>query len=521
MKKFIFALIIIGFFTYFPSLFGGFVWDDEDLVYQNRYVADFNIAKIFSESSGSGRGKLSTYYRPLQLLDNAIIHKFFGFSPFFYHLNSVAWHILAASLLFIFLKLLLDSKIAFLVSLFFLIHPVQTEAVTYISGLADPMFFSFMFLSLILFLKKEEKSYYWLISLLFFILSFFAKELGLLTLGIIFLLEIFFRKEKINQDIGVIFLFLIAAIFLFLLRLTVFNFVDMALAWSGTLYGQSLLVRLATFFQNFFLYFSLLLYPKELFMERSASIKIVNDIFSFWTAAFLVFNFLVLLGLWFFSQRKIVNGRVLSFFWLGFLLSLLPFSGIILINDIFYEHFLYLPQVFFWGFVFGFLERFWQRKVFWLMVLMVAVLFIGRSYFRQYEWIDSIRFYEQTLRQAPKSSRVINNLGMEWANRGEPKKAMAVYQRGIAVDPYVPNLYHNLANVYLGLKDYPLAETYYRQAIKVDPNFYFSYYSLVDLYLKQNKKDKAKEFLEKEALPKLPYNQKLKELYWYLTTQEK
>lgn len=521
MKKLILILIFVGFFAYFPSLFGQFIWDDEDLVYQNQYVANFQISKIFTQSSGSGRGKLSTYYRPLQLLLFAIIHKFFGFSPFFYHLNSVFWHILASVLLFLLLlKIVKNQLLAFFISLFFLIHPVQTEAVTYVAGLADPLFFVFMFLSLIFFLRKEEKNYYWLLSLCFFIISFFAKELGLLTIGFIFLVECFFRKEKIGQDIGYLFIFLFIGIFLLILRLTVFNFVDQSLVWQGTVYGQNLLIRIATFFKNFFLYLSLLLFPKDLFMERSQSIKIVKNIFSIWTFFFFLFNFLILVFIWFFNKKKKIDGKLALFFWLSFLFSFLPFCGLVLINDIFYEHFLYLPMVFFWGFVFSLLTPFLENKIFKVIVVSVVFLLIIRSYFRQYEWIDNVRFYQQTLKFAPKSVRVINNLGMELVERGRIKEAIETYEKGIAIDPLIPNLYHNLANVYLGQKDFDKAERYYRQAIKVDPNFYFSYFSLIDLYLKRGEKKKAKEFLEKQVIPRFPYNQKLKELYFFLTQNQ-
>lgn len=521
MKKLILILIVLGFFTYLPSLFGQFIWDDEDLVYQNQYVANFQIGKIFTESSGSGRGKLSTYYRPLQLLLFAIIHKFFGFSPFFYHLNSIIWHILASILIFYFLNSLLNNYLlSFFTSLFFLIHPVQTESVSYVAGLNDPMFVSFMFLSLIFFLKKEEKNYYWLVSLLFFIISFLAKELGLLTVGFMFLMDFFFRREKIRHNIGYFFIFWFVGSFLLILRLTVFNFVDSSLIWQGSVYGQNVFIRLATFFKNFFLYLSLLIFPKDLYMERSQNIKIVDNILSVWTFYFFIFNFLILVFIFLLNKKRKIDGRLTLFFWLCFLFSFSPFCGLVLINDVFYEHFLYLPMVFFWGFIFSLLASLLENKFFKTMVVLVVFLLIVRSYFRQYEWIDNVRFYQQTLKHAPKSVRVINNLGMELTGRGRIEEAIETYKKGIKIDPLLPNLYHNLANTYLKKKDFEKAEKYYLQAIKVDPNFYFSYFSLVDLYLKKGEKEKAKEFLEKEAIPKFPDNQKLKEWYLFLNQSQ-
>ena len=57
IKELAIILIIIGFLAYLPSFFGGFVWDDEDFVYANTYVKEFQINKFWSENAIAGRGK--------------------------------------------------------------------------------------------------------------------------------------------------------------------------------------------------------------------------------------------------------------------------------------------------------------------------------------------------------------------------------------------------------------------------------------------------------------------------------
>src|SRR5688572_18729078 len=86
-------LVIIGLATYFISLFGGFIWDDEDFVHQNRYVAEFQLDKFFTANVIEGRDKLSNYYRPLQLTLYGITHLIFGYKPFFFHLLAIVIHI--------------------------------------------------------------------------------------------------------------------------------------------------------------------------------------------------------------------------------------------------------------------------------------------------------------------------------------------------------------------------------------------------------------------------------------------
>ncbi len=91
-----FLLAILGFFIYFPSLFGGLLFDDEDLIYANAYVKTFAIGKFFTENSIAGRGKISNYYRPIQLILYALVYKIFGLSPFAYHLLNIIFHITAS-----------------------------------------------------------------------------------------------------------------------------------------------------------------------------------------------------------------------------------------------------------------------------------------------------------------------------------------------------------------------------------------------------------------------------------------
>ena len=51
LKELAVILIIIGFSRLSPLSLGGFVWDDEDFVYANTYVKEFQINKFWSENA--------------------------------------------------------------------------------------------------------------------------------------------------------------------------------------------------------------------------------------------------------------------------------------------------------------------------------------------------------------------------------------------------------------------------------------------------------------------------------------
>ncbi len=136
-------IVALGLFAYANSLRGQFVWDDESLIVNNsqvrgvRHVSD--IGKFFTENIYSGAGRQTAYFRPLFGLSLAMDHALWQLRPFGYHLTNVFLHILAALAFFWFIQTLFSDKIlSLLAGLFFTVHPIQTEAVSYISGPVRP-----------------------------------------------------------------------------------------------------------------------------------------------------------------------------------------------------------------------------------------------------------------------------------------------------------------------------------------------------------------------------------------------
>jgi len=518
IKEYIILLIFIGFIAYLPSLFGNFIWDDEDFITQNQYVKTFQIDKFFTRNAIEGRGKMSNYYRPIQFTVYALIYKVAGLNPFVFHLVGIVLHISAAVLLFLFLLELSKSRIVvyndkthisipFIITLIFLIHPIQTESVTYISGLSDALFSCFMFLSLLFFIQKPRTNKQIILSIIFFIFSLLSKELGIMTLGIMFWIIIIFKNYRTKKNIYLfVILSLIGMGFLFA-RTTFLQFDKMNDVWEGAMYGSSIFVRLRTFFHNFFIYISLILFPKNLFMERDFSIQVLTSVINTWTLLFILLIITLVIVIWIVKRDR----NILLFFFLTFLTCMLPFTGIMLLNGIFYEHFLYIPLLFFSGFVMYLLYPFFSKKTGIIILSVILFLFFIRSYIRQFEWIDNIRFYEQTLSHAPKSTRIINNLGMEYASKGRLEDSIAMYQQGIHLDPSIPNLYHNTANTYRSIGNVQKAEEYYKLAILKSPSFVFSYYSLIDLYAQTNQQEKKNEWIKKAQI-QFPQNDELNDV---------
>src|SRR6266571_4683239 len=164
MKKSFAVLLIAGavFISYAPALRDGFVWDDAALVLRDPLIRSWRLIPegfnhfLFVDATASD------FYRPLQRLNYTLDYAAFAFRPGPYHLSNVLWHSAAAIALLFFASEFLvafgmqprtSRLIAFFAALVWAIHPVQSAAVVYVSGSADPLAGTFGFLGLFLLLR--------------------------------------------------------------------------------------------------------------------------------------------------------------------------------------------------------------------------------------------------------------------------------------------------------------------------------------------------------------------------------
>lgn len=471
----LFALVI---FTYIPSLFGGFIWDDEDFVYQNRYVATFDIGNMWTQQAIAGRGKSSNYYRPVQLTTYALIHRVVGYWPSAYHGVNIAFHALAAILVYAMLRGLTGSRwVSLAASAVFAVHPVQTEAVTYISGLSDPLVVSFGSASVLAYLHKHRHPFYLLGSLVLYILALLSKEIGIVFGAIIFTHALLFHRKHI---LIIVTLFSSVTIGYLLYHWGVISVAPTRAFWPDTPYADSAVIRIATFTRSFFTYLSLLIFPAVLHMERDPTVVIEQSLFNPY-AVLLITLIVITVALIVKRFRSRTERMKVLFLFGAFFLSLAPYSGIVLINGLMYEHFLYVPMMFFFAFLFMFIPRQYRAVTTAVLVLVIA-LSIARSWIRQYEWIDPVRFYTQTLQHAPMSLRVRNNLGMEYAHRGQYEQAITQYNTVLSSNRRLAPTHHNLANALRAIGRYGEAIDHYRLAIESDPDLTPAYAALIETY---------------------------------------
>jgi len=531
------GIFCLGFFTYAPSLNNQLFWDDEQFIYNNQYVIEFNVQKIFTTNTLAGAGESSNYYRPLTTLSFAMDHAIWGLNPIGFHLTNTLLHSLAGVLLFLLLlSLSMNKKAAAVIAGFFLIHPLQTEAVVYANSRGDSHFTFYMLLGLLCFSALlQEKKYTWqiynvsatltpvifaILVPLFFIASVLAKEIAVGSLLLYLLLFFFLRNTTQTKKTLRLGLLTLTSVFISLgiyvsLRATTLLFQEQVNMFEGSAYGDSIFVRIATFAKVFLIYISLIFVPVNLHMERTT--EIVTSLLSPYTfLSVLLIGTITFIG---FQEKKKTKSNWIHFGLLWFLIMLLPVSGLVPINDIMYEHWLYVPLIGFLIMLYGLLQLLvhtlhisWPKYTKQALSIL-ATICILLTLRQNFIWGRATRFYPYIL-QYQETARIHNNLAMAYADENKLSDAITHYKRAIEIADTYPQTHHNLARAYQAQGNNEMAFQEFSTALSMNPNFLVSYPNLIQLLISEQKYDLAEEYLttlEKKA-PASTVVQQLKRL---------
>lgn len=500
-------LAVLGFIVYANSFVVPFFWDDNDNVVNNVYIRSWAyLPKYFSENLIAGAGLTSNYWRPLLLIDYSIDYNFFGLNKYWWHFVNISLHSINAFLLYLILDFLFKKKwFAFIISAIFLVHPLQTDAITMITARADPMFFFFVLLSILFYLKSKN-----FLSIVFFLSALLTKELAVILLPLLLLVEACFRTSgefSLKKLALKLFPYFFLAGVYVLGRLTVLDFNNTLNFYKdGSLYATSLFVRFLTFSKVLLVYFGLLFYPHNLHPERY--IEPVTAINLTVISAVLLVAAMFFLA---FIKYKKNKNYLFGAFW--FSIALLPTSNIFIpINRPIYEHWLYVPLVGFFIFLITLFEELWfffKNKInFFRNFGFLFVSFAGVFYLiflsvstisRNSIWRDPIIFFNDVLKYNRNSLMIWNNLGMAYADSDNLGSAERAYMEAVKLDYKNESAppHHNLGNLYRDRGQFEKAVYEYENAIAIDNFFYFSYDALIKLEIRQGKQSEAEDVFKK------------------------
>ena len=221
------------------------------------------------------------------------------------------------------------------------------------------------------------------------------------------------------------------------------------------------------------------------------------------------------LGLWAFRQgsaRRVdkQNKRGQKNEWvlvslgiLWFFVTLLPSSSIIPIRDVIYEHRLYLSVV---GFVLlliflihKFYDRYSQTVVTGAVLLLV--IYSGLTIARNTVWASELKLWEDAWIKGPEKARTNKNYGFVLTQEGQLHKGIERLERAIELKPDDQNYYITLGAAYLQVQEWEKARKAFVLATELRPDKADGWNNLGVALFQQKRYRESREAFE-EALEK-------------------
>lgn len=510
------ALAVIGFIVYINSLKGPFVLDDLVYIVENqritslanfvapygaRYVADLSFALNYAAS---------------------------GLTPFDFRLTNIIIHIVNACLVFTLVKAVLSApalassngtveggiswKIPALTAFIFLLHPVNTQAVSYIAQRYTSLS-ALLYLCAVIFYLKSRASvrtngavFHYLGSIAMTVLAMKTKESAFTIPVTLALIDLAFYEDKAKNRV-----YRLIPFFMTLFLIPAELFMPGLFAGSSNHGSTELMHRLKikdittlspyqyliTQFRVAVTYLRLLVYPAGLRFDYGLTpYKSMLD--SRVLSSLIFVLFIVASAVYMFARTTCSRntcGVIIScgVFW--FFITLSVESSVIPIKDVIFEHRLYLPGA-------GLMASF-SASVFYLsgkakkacgsVISYAAAVFIGAilitlgftTYSRNEVWSNDLLLYRDEVAKGPGQASPHNYLGLAYYRRGMFDDAAAEFRRAVSIDPAFAAAHKNLALGLAAKNDIDGAIAEFTIVEKLVPDYAGSYYNIGLLYLKK------------------------------------
>ncbi|MCB1196669.1 tetratricopeptide repeat protein, partial [bacterium] len=491
--------IILG---YAHIINGEFVYDDKNFIVTNYPIKTWLFSRPWDFFLKPEVAVWTGIYRPIRTLSFAIDYQLYGLNPIGYHLHNLFLHFINAILLFsLLIRLFKTHRIPFFATLLFIIHPLQTETVTWVSSRADLFFTTGVLGCLLLYMQFAQSDTLRLKTIFmwnaFYFLALLSKETAIALIPTLLLYDIFFSWKKYHVPMRTIckkrwvfyFVSSIVTLSYMFVRFSLFEKVSQKPYWGGTASANFLTMLDATVY-----YFKLIVFPINLCIDYS-TFPITRQLFG---NPYMILNFLfyaaLLLLLFFRIQKK---DYTTLFFTGFFILFLLPTWNIIPISAILAERFLYVPLIGLFAVISSGIvilmssKSLFQRPIL-SMVCMLSAFLIAFTAIRNGDWKTDFTLWNSCAVLYPGNFKAHVNLGSDYHEKGESLKAITENYKLITIKPQYPTAYYNLGNIYWSLGLFEQSEKAFFDAIKLKPDYVEAYNNLGTLYIDKQWNDKAR-----------------------------
>jgi protein O-mannosyl-transferase len=527
------VIALVGALAYSNTFTVPFQFDDHAYVVNNPTLRTFQY--FISPSEVTTLGQQSPTSFPIALrsafmtrivghLSLAINYHLHGLHVVGYHMFNLMIHILNGILIYLIVMAILETEyfsspsrketlnlhliIPGACSLLFVSHPIQTQAVTYISQRFTSLATLFYLLSLLLYIRFRTsspgrgRSVYYTIGLGSAVAAMLTKEFTFTLPIIIALFEITFLsgngRNRIRTLIPFAATLLIIPLLIFIQQGTL-KALDSTMR-SMTAADETNIPRvhyLLTQFRVVILYIRLLFFPIGQNVDHAVSVYTspfdLPTLFSF-ISLLALFSFGVYL--YFAAKRKkeYPELKLASFGIIWFFVTLSVESSVIPLGELVAEYRVYLPSV---GMIVAFVSiviyavrrvsTVWSQRpgVFYGVLGVVVISLAIGTYLRNTVWASEVSLWEDAAKKNPDKIRPLQNLGMYYSQQGRLAEAEEKLQKAIRINPRNYELHNNLGIVYRKQGDLAGAIREYSISLQLQPTDPMAHYNIGNIYLSQ------------------------------------
>ena len=498
------ALIVLaGLAAYGNSLTGSFIFDDEYFIVDNDVIrSPWPIRPLVADTSWESR--------LVVMLSLALNYAIGGLDVFGYHLVNLAIHLMAGLTLFGLLRRTLKlvpqysaepiaaDFLAVAVALIWLVHPLQTQSVTYVIQRTESLMGLFYLVCLYCVLRGSQASRSWpwyVAAVAACWLGMGTKQVMVTAPVVVLLYDRTFLagswKEVLRRRWALYLGFVPALVWLCVVTVRAASRAVPASA-GFSMEGITKLDYLGTQGGVILHYLRLAFWPDRLCLDyRWPMADSARAIFlpGAVVAALLVASLITIR----YRPR-------LGFLGLSFFLILAPTSSIMPIIDMAAERRMYLPLValvVLVVFTCDVLARRFVRDPRFRTVLEAGALVIVvvplalRTIDRNGDYQDPVAMWKDVLATAPHNARAHLNLGYVRIRQGNIDDAITDYTHAIRLNPDFSKAYYNRGVAYGSQGDKDQAITDYTHAIRLNPDYADAYYNRGIAYRSQGDNNQA------------------------------
>ena len=505
------TVCIVTAVVYLPALDNSFVnWDDPDYVYNNLEIKKSGIDRIAWAFSSFSNGN----WHPLTWISLSIDYALWDLNPYGFHLSNILFHslntlivILLAGMLFRNATGKLDSSVyyaAFLVGLFFGIHPLHVESVVWISERKDVLYAFFFLLSILFYIHylsstaDRKKAMYYILCLSFFLFSLLSKPMAV-TLPAVLLILDFYPFKRIGCEKSSLRTIILEKTPFFLFSLASSVVTIIAQNRGGSMeanYYISLWERLLGAMKAIVLYLLKTIWPVNLVPLYPLSLDISPLRWDYFGSMLcLLCLSIVVIKLW---KRT----PVLIAAWTYYLVSLLPVLGIIQVgSQAMADRYMYLPVL---GpfIVLGALgAKMWHinnkaRYVSLIVTFLLAIIMSLLTVKQISVWQNSVTLWEYVVSNTSDSHKAYFNLGNAYKTKGDFENAERAWKKTVEIAPDHSYALNQLGNIYIMSNSLAEAKKYFLASIMADNKNAEAHYNLAYVLERLNELNEAHKHYE-------------------------